>query len=202
MEHTVEEYFETHPRTGQPRKGDPANPSPWLLLVKWLQDTGPVCLIDPGELPDGLSAVANPAEDGAGLMIPIARGEYDVMLQVADYGLEARIAGMRVAASGATVVRGEQIGTTATDTAVTALLDPEDFRRAWPAIAERWEPELGDEMLQYEWGVIPLGDREHIIVVSGGFGDGEFPVFALVDANGGSAGFEVEFFPVDRPYPF
>ncbi len=202
MHQTVEEYVEAHPRSGQPRKGDPSVPSPWLLLTTYAHGSGPVCLLDPGELPRAFLDFDDTAEDAPSLMIPIAGGEYEVRLQMANYGLECRTSGLRMAPSGASVARGEQLGTTATDTAVTALLDPEEFRRAWPALADRWETEFADELIQYDWAVIPLDERAVVILTTSGYGDGTYPVFALVDEKGAPAGFEVEFFPVDMPYKF
>lgn len=188
----AENYFRRKSK-GTPQKGAVGEFTDWLEFCTFTL-VGPKCLI--------VDANFGPAD--IGVLVKLSPGKYLVQVKGVDYGGDKRIARLRLLLPGREPSLGARLGKTFTDTAMTGICDYKVFGEAWSddndasyeKVAAYWKDgqELGVAVLDKKAGaVMPF--------VTSGFGDGTFPVYALV-ADGQRVGFEIEFIANGKPYPF
>ncbi len=180
--------------TKTPPKGTLGKESEWLDFCDLNLKGNSLLIIDASFTPR--------ANDG--LLVELSPGAYLVQAKAMNYISDKRISRLRVFAKGAEPYIGQEIGTTWTDTAQMGICDHQVFLQSW-----------GDDddasyavicpTLQDSWthGIAVLDATTEAIMpfVSSGFGDGEFPVYELLQ-NGHRVGVEVEFIPSNTLYPF
>jgi hypothetical protein len=133
-------------------------------------------------------------------------GSYVVECKGVRYGQDRRVAGMRVFAVGSKAKRGKKIGEIPVDFGGVSVLDIDTVEDSINEDEERYEEWL-DEILYdsddyssikiHEW--VPTGTK--IPVVQGGFGDGVYNVYELME-EGNIVGLEIEFIRDGEEYPF
>ena len=183
---SIEGIHYASPRTGLP--------SGWLDFCEFSLRGSSILVVDASFVPS--------ADDG--LLIELPPGKYEVQAQVLDYGGDRRPARLRIQLAGSNAAMGAEIGKTWTDTATTGICDFEIFSAAWgedsDASFEIIKPALEDN---HHYGVAVLDANVGAVMpfLHSGFGDGTYPVYELV-AEGRRVGFEVEFIPEGKAYPF
>lgn len=161
--------------------------SDWMPLATWTYTGSTVWLGD--------ACFWSSEEDG--LLIPLSPGEYGVDVRVADYGSEFRIAGLRAVEVGSSPAIGAELGETWADTATQGFCDAASYTSATEESAE----DVSEAATELDAGAIQLPSGHTMFVVSCGFGDGEWPVYELLDGNR-RVGFQVEFIEPGEEFPF
>lgn len=182
--------------TADPPTGTLGSETEWLPFCT-LSLQGPQLLVIDADF-------APAAEDG--ILVDLPSGRYNVSARVLDYGADKRVSRLRVAREGASVRLGDLLGTTWTDTAKTGVCDYHAYLDAWGADNEAAWTIVGPTLENAgTHGIAVLDEARGAVLpfVSSGFGDGEFPVYELLDeASGARVGVQIEFMPPDLPYPF
>jgi len=183
------------PRQGSAVHGAPGKESDWLKLCDFPLAGERVLLCDRDFIPSEVD----------GLLVDLAPGRYLVEAKVLEYPGDRRISRLRVSLPGSVPHLGESLGETWTDTATTAVCDFKAFQQAWERIGEDEGLSRLEKVKETDsdCGVFTLDQIGGAVApfVTSGFGDGTYPVFALVEA-GKRVGFEVQFIPADSTYPF
>lgn len=162
--------------------------SDWLLLSEWDFSGESAWLGD--------ASFWSSEEDG--LTIVLEPAQYRVEVRVADYGSECRIAGLRAIKAGTTPSLGTQLGESWADTATQGLCDAASFADA----AEEDPENVAEAAMEVDAAaIIELPDGSPMFVVSCGFGDGEWPVFELVE-GGQRVGLQVDFIAPGTEFPY
>lgn len=149
----------------------------------WETDGSPVWIGDAGFW----------GSDEDGLIVDLPEGRYQIEGRVIDYGMEFRIAGVRLFLEGTTAERGAKIGETWADTASQGIclakssegVPEEDQEPIWEAAMDR----------ETTAATLTLPDGSPYFVTETGNGDGVFEVVELVHESK-RVGFEVTFLPV------
>lgn len=141
------------------------------------------------------------------LLVELSSGRYEVQAKIMEYPGDRRVSRLRLLPAGVAASLGEPLGETWTDTAQTSVWDVTAMTRAYERrgmsddalhdLVEKARDEQG------RCGVLDLDAAQGAVApfVDSGFGDGTFPVFALI-ADGRRVGVEIEFIAANEPYPF
>lgn len=190
---TLEQWWRKR-ATGKPRQGAHGQESDWL----------PFCTLELGGA-EFLVVDASYAPDrDEGITIKAPPGSYELQVKVVHYGRDRRVSRLRAALRGSAPRPGRKLGEVRSDTGRTGVCDFRVFSRAWGqddeasyqtlSAAFRGAPPFGIAALDKARGpFMPF--------VASGFGDGTFPVFALLEGKR-RVGFEIEFIRPDATYPF
>ena len=179
------------------KTGASGNESSWFHLCKFTLRGRQLQMVE-------LRIVGGKHEEDS-VAIPAAPGAYSVECRTMSYGSDRRISRMRVYPTGASTTVGRELGTVDVDWGGIAITDVDVLA-----------PSVNDHMDEYSrWfdqdvfgkhdepaGVlrwIPAGTD--IPYADGGFGDGTYPVYELVN-NEMAIGLEVVFISPDEKYPF
>ncbi|MBL9135468.1 MAG: SEL1-like repeat protein [Verrucomicrobiales bacterium] len=139
-----------------------------------------------------------------GFLVDLKPGVYQVQVEVANFGGDRRISRMRLLFKAARPTRGKKIGKTWTDTGTTGVCDLETFSQAWNQDPRKSSRILASALeSEADFGIAALTARKAAILpfVQSGFGDGQFPVFELMQ-RGQRVGCEIEFIATNKKYPF
>lgn len=182
---------------GDAVRGAVGRESEWLGFTQLDLSEGRLLICDLGFIP---------SEDD-GLLVELPAGRYEVQAKVMEYAGDQRVSRLRLAPSGIAASLGEQLGETWTDTAQTSICDFTAMSRHFEA-AELDDDAFGEQLDQTReeqgvCGVLELDAARRAVApfVDSGFGDGTFPVFALI-AGGQRVGVEIEFIAAETAYPF
>jgi len=177
-----------------PAKGTLGTESRWLHFCDLDLRSGRLLVIDPSFAPY--------EQDGLLVDLPVTR--YTVSAKVLDYGTEKRVSRLQVVTRLAEATLGPEIGKTWSDTARTGVCDYQLYKEAWGDDERGWQI-VGPTLEELSSGVAVLDEAAGAILpfLESGFGDGEFPVFELLDGHSNSrVGIEVQFIAQGEPYPF
>lgn len=193
----IDEYF-ARPLGGAPARVGRA--SGWLSVGSLAVRSGTLATGD---------AVLFPGDQ---LALQVERGEYTVEVIALDYGADRRIARLRVALPGlVATATPRSAGTVAVEFAVVGVCDGREFLEALEQVGtsgeglDRYRALYLDRLAATErpWAVValPAARPTAMVTVSAGWGDGEYAVYRL-EVDGRGVGVEVEFIPLNTPYPF
>jgi hypothetical protein len=133
------------------------------------------------------------AEDG--LLIDMDPGTYEIDAKVMIYGIDHYVSRLRIIRRGKTSMRGNRIGETWTDVALTGICDLQVFSMIWERDTDEAWNKIETAINSSNGAGIAELDKEAGAVmpfVQSGYGDGTFPVFDLID-NQMRVGVEIEF---------
>lgn len=180
--------------TGDAIKGASGVESPWLDIASVSLPIGSVHVVDSGCIGDRRE----------GFVVDMAAGLYEAKAKAIVYGHEVRFSRVRLVKSGTEPVLGTKIGETGTDSGTIALYDLQSLTEAErrdSLFRETVVKALKDLGHNIELFQIAGWPESSLLVGSCGFGDGTFPVFALLDGPN-YTGMEVVFIESSYPYPF
>ncbi|MBM2810267.1 MAG: hypothetical protein HW416_1026 [Chloroflexi bacterium] len=145
------------------------------------------------------------AEDA--LILELPSGTYVVEHKPVAFGCDVRTGRLRATLNGSGGLFGRELGSTWTDTAMTAVTDyvsaEAALQRAGKAsFYERIEA-AASRSITGRGETVMLDDviGPMVAFVSSGFGDGAYPVYELT-SNGNRVGIEIEFIKAGEQYPF
>jgi hypothetical protein len=142
-----------------------------------------------------------------GVLVELTPGVYTLKAKVMDYETDKRISRLRIVQQEQSHVEFSlqaSVEMIRTEMACLGVCDYEVFSQEMerdPHAAEDRICEMYEQGQTH--GVVQLDETRSIVMpfVSSGFGDGEYPVYTLIQDES-LVGVEVEFIPVGEPYPF
>jgi hypothetical protein len=182
---------------GEAVHGSTGRETGWLRFTRLMLSEGRLLICDPDFIP---------SEDD-GLLVELTAGQYEVQAKVMEYAGDQRVSRLRMVPAGIAASLGEKLGETWADTGQTAVCDFTAMTRHFEGAkldGDAFREKLDDARdEQGRCGVLKLNAARGAVApfTDSGFGDGTFPVFALM-VDGRRVGVEIEFIAAGEPYPF
>lgn len=140
-----------------------------------------------------------------GVDMPLPAGRYELTAECFAYGDDGRVARLRGLQEGKTFFARKLMGNYGVDVASAGVMDADAFD-AWAdaneEAAERWDKDFMESQLNNNdaAGFFPCeGAKTEMAHISTGFGDGYYPVYALLNGNE-VVGFETLFLQANQGY--
>lgn len=168
-----------------PTQGEPGKETGWLIVGELKITDGKACFVDTGYFGDKEETT----------VVKLRKDTYQVEVKVIEFGDDRRVSRLRIASKKVKARLGAKLDVACTDTANITVSDWATAAKATYEQKKKLIEPLGTNLA----GLVTIGNGA--CFVSSGFGDGQFPIFALLNGPE-TIGCEVEFLATDTPYPF